>query len=190
MKRVSGQTLDQAWPRLSSSQRIQIADDIARYCATLATKTASLFETVSGCGVNESRLSQYDHPSLPTWFRSIIGPFSLDAMVAYMKRIFTQPPPDIDAPFQFYHADLGPTNIMISGDGSVVTAIIDWESGAYYPRFWIATKPIASSVYWLECPTDDPKLWGKLLGEALKANDFQPSDKIWLSWYSAIKLPS
>lgn len=189
-KRVSGQTLEQAWPRLSSSQRIQIAEDIARYCATLATKTSSLFETVSGCGVRESRLSQQNHPSLPSWFRSAIGPFSLDAMVAHMKRISTQPPPDIDAPFYFYHADLGPTNIMISGDGSVVTAIIDWESGAYYPRFWIATKPIASSAYWLECPTDDPRLWGKLLGEALKANGFQPSDKIWLSWVSAIKLPS
>ena len=55
MKRVSGQTLEQAWPRLSSSQRIQIADDIARYCVILAKNTSSLFESANGGSVFESR---------------------------------------------------------------------------------------------------------------------------------------
>lgn len=53
-----------------------------------------------------------------------------------MKRASTEPPPDIDALFHFYHADLdlGPTNIMVSADDGVITAIIDWELAAYHPR--------------------------------------------------------
>ena len=189
MKRVSGQTLEQAWPRLSSSQRIQIADDIARYCVILAKNTSSMFKSVSGGGVYESRLMDDPPPSHPTWLPMTVSPFSSKALIAYMKKISTQPPPDIDNTFHFYHADLGPTNIMISSDGSVVTAIIDWESGAYYPRFWIATKPAASSVYWLECNTDEPKLWGELLTKGLQANNFKSLDTIWLSWILAIKSP-
>ena len=189
MKRVSGQTLEQAWPRLSSSQRIQIADDIARYCVILAKNTSSLFESANGGSVFESRLMDDPPPSHPTWLPRTVGPFSSKALAAFMKRISTQPPPEIGDTFHFYHADLGPKNIMISADGSVVTAIIDWESGAYYPRFWIATKPAASCVYWLDCPTDNPKLWSELLTEALKANDFKPLDTIWRSWILARKSP-
>lgn len=99
-----------------------------------------------------------------------------------MKSASTESPPDIDALFHFYHADLGPTNIMISGDEGIITAIIDWESAAYYPRFWITTKPVVSSVYWLDCATDEPRLWSELLGKALEVEGFKSSDK-WLPWF-------
>lgn len=42
MKRVSGRTLQQAWPELSSGNRIQIADEIAGYCNTLAIENIIL----------------------------------------------------------------------------------------------------------------------------------------------------
>lgn len=66
-KRVSGRTLQQAWPELSSGNRLQIADDIARYCNTLAMKTSSLYETATGCGVDEERLMDDPPESHPTW---------------------------------------------------------------------------------------------------------------------------
>lgn len=183
VKRVSGQTLEQAWPRLSSSQRIQISDDVARYCVVLGTKTSSLFETANGCGIQEPRLMDHGSPSHPTWLPRMLGPFSSEALQAYMKDISTEPHPDIDDLFHFCHADLEPTNIMISEDGSVVTAIIDWESAAYYPRFWIATKPAVSSVYWVEGTTDEPKLWGELLSGALRANGYESSETIFRPWF-------
>lgn len=102
-RRVSGQILEQAWPRLSPSQRIQIADDIARYYDTLATKTSSLFETVTGCGVHEPRLMEDAQPSHPTWLPRTMGPFPSEAVLTYMKRISTEPLPNIDALFHFYH---------------------------------------------------------------------------------------
>lgn len=202
IKRVSGQTLQQAWPRLKLRQRKQIANDIAQYCDILATKTSSLFETATGCGVYEPRLMENPPESHPTWLPYTMGPFSSEAIFAYMTKISTKPSPKIDALFYFYHADLGPTNIMISEEGSLVTGIIDWESGAYYPRFYIVTKPAISSAYYLNRPTeqqevltnekeeyekegitDDEKLWGRLLSEALKAKGLGSPDETFLPWF-------
>ena len=53
---------------------------------------------------------------------------------------------DAGTNFHFYHADLGPTNIMVSGDGNV-TGILDLESAAFYP---IGTKPKMSYGFILE----------------------------------------
>ncbi|KAH7304474.1 hypothetical protein B0I35DRAFT_445304 [Stachybotrys elegans] len=95
-------------------------------------------------------------------------------------------PPDINLPFHFYHADLGPTNIMVSEDGNHVTGIIDWESAAYYPQFWIATKPVYAGAFWLECETDEPKLWGQLLGQALDAFNYRQADTTFRRWSKSI----
>lgn len=153
----------------------------------LLQKTSSLFQTVTGCGAHEPRLMEDAPRSHPTWLARTMGPFSSEAVLTYMKRISTDPLPNIDALFHFYHADLGPMNIMISEKGSVVTGIIGWESGAYYPRFWIATKPAVSSVYWLEPDTDQPELWGQLLlTEALKVKGFESSDTIFRPWLFGI----
>lgn len=54
-KRVSGETLDQAWPWLDKIKGERIANEIARYCAILATKTSCLFQTATGCRVFEPR---------------------------------------------------------------------------------------------------------------------------------------
>lgn len=103
-----------------------------------------------------------------------------------MANISTEPPPAIDPPFHFYHADLGPTDIMISEDGNLVTGIIDWESAAYYPRFWVATKPGYAGAFWLECETDDPKLWGQLLGQALDASGYKALDTTFRRWSKSV----
>ncbi|POR32989.1 Uncharacterized protein TPAR_06804, partial [Tolypocladium paradoxum] len=136
---------------LALPQRTRIACDIARFYVLLAANALPRFETVTRCGVYESRLMKSAHPSHPTWLPRILGPFSLEAIRAYMANISTKPPPDIKPPFRFYHADLGPTNIMISEDGNLITRR---ESAAYYPQFLVATKPVYAGVFWLECETD------------------------------------
>lgn len=183
-KRVSGRTLQQAWPELSSSNRIQIADDIARYCNTLAMKTSSLYETATGCGVNEERLMEYTPDSHPSYLPRTMGPFTSQAILAHMRRGSIEPPPNIDtdALFHFYNPYLGPVDIMISEEGGHVTGIINWEAGAYFPRFYIATKPAVSWSFWLRCPTDDRALWGQLLSKALQTKGFESSDTIFTAW--------
>ena len=181
-KRVRGQTLERAWPQLSLAQRIQLATDVARFCTLLAANTSPRFETVSGCGVYEPRLMGDADPIHPTFRPRLLGPFTFDAMRAYMTTASANRPPELDQSFHLYHEDLRPTNIMISGDGNSVTGIIDWESAAYYPRFWVATKPVFAGAFWLECETDEPKLGGQLLGRELDANGFKEQEAIFREW--------
>jgi aminoglycoside phosphotransferase (APT) family kinase protein len=185
-KRVGGQTLERAWPQLSLPQRTQIANGIAQFCDTLAANTSSRFETVTGCGVHEPRLMESAPQSHPTWKPRTLGPLSQEAMRAYLTKISTEPAPDIDPQFHFYHADLGPTNIMVSEDGDRVTGIIDWESAAYYPRFWVATKPVTAGAFHLECETDEPKLWGQLLGQAIADKGYKRLDAAFRRWNNSV----
>ena len=57
-KRVEGQALERAWPQLPPLRRIRIADEVSRFCVTLAANTSPRFEIVTGCGVHEPRLME------------------------------------------------------------------------------------------------------------------------------------
>ncbi|KAK4034510.1 hypothetical protein C8A01DRAFT_49133 [Parachaetomium inaequale] len=158
-KRVEGQTLEQAWPWLSSPQRIRVADDVGRVCAIPAANTSSRFETVTGRSVHEPRPIDDAPKPHPTWKPRLFGPLSQERCLLTLG-------------FTFYHADLGPTNVLVSDDGDRATGIIEWESGAYYPRFYVASKP-ASGAFGLECETEDPERWGQLLAEALQRHGYK-----------------
>ena len=170
-KRVEGQILNDVWPRLSSLQRTEIANYIARVCVTLAANTSSRLETITGCGIYEPYLLENAPKSHPTWKPRLLGPFqSPEALHACMAEASSQPPPAIDPTFHFYHADLGPTNTMASEDGRV-TGIIDWESAAFYPRFFLATKPSISGGFNLGRRGDKNRgLWADLLTKAIEAH--------------------
>ena len=105
MKRVEGQILDKAWPKLSTLQRTQIADDVARFCVTLAANTSTRFETVTRLPVSNERWLMDETPaSHLTWHPRFLGPLSQEAMQTYLTKISTAPPPAIDPDFHFYHA--------------------------------------------------------------------------------------
>lgn len=114
-------------------------------------------------GLQTSAVGPRSIISLPTRIPRSIGTFSSNPHVAHLKRASTEPSPEIDPLFRFHHADLGPTKIMIADDGNVVTIMMDWESGAYYPRFCITAKPVVSSLYWLDSfrPIYGVSSWGK-----------------------------
>ncbi len=183
MKRVEGEILQKAWPKLSQSQREQIADDVGRFCVALAANTSTRYETVTGLPVpNERWLMDAPPESHLTWHPWFLGPLSQEGLQDYLTKMSTQPPPTIDADFHFYHADMGPTNIMVSHGR--LSAIIDWESAAYYPRFWLATKPLVSWAFGLECERgEDPRMWENLLVRALgEKGGFRPQDQVYRSW--------
>jgi len=81
----------------------------------------------------------------PSWKPNIFGPYSQsDIRCLFSKSgLF-----DNYTKFYFYHADLGPSNIIVKEDGSIV-GIIDWESAAFYPMFWLGTKPLVSAGFLL-----------------------------------------
>lgn len=108
-----------------------------------------------------------------------------------MHTISSEPPPDLDESFYFYYPDLGPTNILVSDDGNSVAAIIDWEVAAYFPRFWVATRPDSNWAFRLESTTDAEKSgWAKLLVRALETREFRSLKTVYLEWHKAQKRAS
>lgn len=139
MKRVHARTLNAAWPTLSSGQRQNIATKMAEYCATLAEKTSTKYESADGLGVFEYWLMGHAPASNPTWLPMTLGPLSGPELKKYMSNISNKSVPHFENTLLFYHCDLGPTNILVSDDGDSVAAVIDWEAAAYFPSFWVAT---------------------------------------------------
>ncbi|KAF1959786.1 hypothetical protein CC80DRAFT_489872 [Byssothecium circinans] len=187
MRRVHGRTLNQAWPDLSDSQRLNIANELAQHCSVLALQTSSRYETASGHGVLEYWLMGSPPASNPTWLPMVLGPFTGTQMKSYMSQISTKPVPEFDEQLPFYHPDLGPTNILVSDDGKSLTAIIDWEAAAYFPSFWVATRPATNWAFRLSEPNTDTvkNAWSSLFVKALEGKGFKCSDKVYTEWSSA-----
>ena len=66
-------------------------------------------------------------------------------------------------------------------DGEI-NGILDWESAAYYPRFWIATKPRLSAGFYLQKDRADRKAWSNMLGEMLEAKGFPEDIDGYYNW--------
>jgi len=176
LKRVRGQTLQDAWPQLSPPQTSQIASQVAQYCSELAGITSVTFESATGRGVLEPYLTAAasEPPSHPSWKPRPLGPFSLEDLNSYLLRQSITHYPAIGLSLHFYHADLGPGNIMVSDEGNI-EGILDWESAGFYPRWWIASKPMLSAGFYLNS-TEGTKwdAWRDLLGSMLKKEGFEP----------------
>lgn len=64
---------------------------------------------------------------------------------------------------------------MVSQEGNV-EGILDWESAGFYPRFWIASKPMLSAGFYLNSRGEAKReAWRDLLGSMLKNEGFEPA---------------
>jgi hypothetical protein len=183
LKSVEGQRLDWVWETLSTDQRMQIASTVAQFCKILASSTSGTLETVDRKGVVEQFLTARPPESEPSWKPQFLGPYSPDQLQAYL----------LESPvaektrglFYFYHADLGPENLMVAEDGNIA-GVIDWESAAFYPRFWLGTKPLVSAGFLLQGVGEERKAWAKLLASELENKGFAPDMKKYEAWKRAI----
>ncbi|KAK4040838.1 kinase-like domain-containing protein [Parachaetomium inaequale] len=134
LRRVPGRTLRDSWADLSSSSRDHILATVVDFCVSMAAQTAPCMQSATGGPIDEPYLS----PDSPRPF----GPLTVQQCAAYFSATSTEAAPDVGAALHFYHADLGPSNIMVSA--GAVTGILDWEGTGFFPRFWISTKPSVS----------------------------------------------
>ena len=165
IKPVSGQTLQKKRPSLSSDQRRNSATQVARYCQILAKETSNNIESATGCGIRDPFLLPTPSWNTPSWKSVPPARLTKEAAQCYFH------PMNAGDTFHFFHADLNPTNVMVANDGGV-TGILDWESAAFYPRFWISTKPKMSYGFILEDVDGDRWGWSNLLSDALQGIGF------------------
>ncbi|KAI9743915.1 MAG: hypothetical protein M1818_002649 [Claussenomyces sp. TS43310] len=180
LRRIRGQTLDNEWSRLAPNQRLQIASKIVEYCRKLASISSCRFESAAGRAVVEPFLHSMADVSHPSWIPRPIGPFSSTALAFHLSAVAPECDLDVGSLFYFYHADLGPTNIIVLD--STVVGILDWESAAYYPKFWIATKARLSAGFYLQNDRTDRKAWSCILGQMLEANGFPQNVDGYYKW--------
>lgn len=187
LRRVQGQTLAKAWASLTSSQRDHIAATVAQYCCDLAEATSENLQSATGCGVLEPFLNVRAVASHPSWKPRLLGPLSRAVTEKYFRRISTQPSAPVGDRFHFYHADLNPLNVLVSDDGTTVSAILDWESAGFYPKFWISLKPYRSGGFNLDAPGDSRYEWTDLLESKLSDLGFVLDHTI-VKWQKTLDL--
>jgi len=133
LKRVEGITLRDAWETMSAAQQDSILNEVVHMCDTLATVTSDRLQNVYGGPALEPYLAHSNNDSLE--------PLNVFESKRYFFREDLDNP-EIGERFYLYHPDLGPGNIIVRDQK--LSAIIDWESAGFYPRFWISTKPSVS----------------------------------------------
>jgi len=180
LEALKGQTLDHAWKTLSTNQRTQVADTVAQYCKELACGTSERLMTEKGSSLQDQFLTRHPPDAEPSWKPWTLGPYSSHQLEDYLSESLEG---QFDL-FYFYHADLGPSNIILSGDGSIV-GILDWESAAYYPKFWLGTKPLVSAGFFLQ-GTGERRAWATLLVESLEREGFPTDMQLYRKWAKAI----
>ncbi|KAL2817143.1 hypothetical protein BJX63DRAFT_429862 [Aspergillus granulosus] len=183
LRRIQGSTLQHAWSSLTIDQRSTLADTVAQYCFDLTRATSNRLESATGCGILEPFLNVRAKESHPSWKPQLLGPMSTESFVRYLQRISDFQPPPVNE-FYFYHADLSPTNILVSDSGTVL-GILDWESAGYYPKFWLPLKPYMSCGFLLNAEV--PRYaWADALIEKLSEKGFALNLEH-ISWYKSLK---
>ncbi|KAE9989986.1 hypothetical protein EG327_001998 [Venturia inaequalis] len=170
---VKGKTLAESWHLLSSKQRTTIARTVASFCTLLAQNSESSLQSVAGRSIYEPHLTKSPYQSRPSWMLCPLGPFKPHELAQYLGESQLATLPVIPDTFYFYHADLGPTNIIISKEGHI-EGVLDWESAGFFPKFWIATKPLISAGFNLPQESDaDRYAWANMFSAALEVEGFE-----------------
>lgn len=165
-ERIPGQSLDDAWSTLSTDQVQKIAEDVAAHAITMAQSRSGKLQKITGYGViDEDQL--FNPPpfkTTPSWKPTVRPIFTPQTVTAHLLDLFGEGFPDVGEYFYFYHSTMDPRSVFVSVSGPEkedvqVTAIINWDAAAYFPRWWIALKPQASFGFILGLGHKEEERW-------------------------------
>ncbi|CAG8391192.1 unnamed protein product [Penicillium salamii] len=170
LSRVQGRTLGDAWPTLDEKWRHHYMKTIVDVCKFLEKWKSDIPCGVHGNNALEPLLIKY-------CAEEDYSPGNLQRGCESMGMDCSK--------FVFYHADLGPGNIIVENipkTGSV--GIIDWELAGYFPKGWIRTKfRISRGLNLPDTATDNPTEWRAGVQELLGEHGFEHYTSQWVSWW-------
>ncbi|KAF5376427.1 hypothetical protein D9615_008632 [Tricholomella constricta] len=169
MTRIPGVTLHSRWPTMSISQKESV-------CSTLNTMLSELHNIPWTPGIPLGTLippytckdtRQYVRTGGPIYNEFEFNDFLLctphirisSSYLKWLRSCLRD-----DHRIVLSHGDLNPKNIILQDDqsgGVVVSGIIDWEMGGWYPEYWDALKALNVKG------TDDESDWWCCLPERL-----------------------
>ena len=167
--RLPGRTLDQAWPSLNESWRYHYVNAIVNICKEMAHW-------------KRDQLGGVDGQDVPEYYLQSCGTDDFSSIQAVCEEI------GMDcSSFVFFHADLGPTNIIVEDvprNGKL--AIIDFEIAGFLPKGWIRTKfRVSSGMDLSTLATDNPTWWRSEVLKALGADGFEDHSGSYMEWLSS-----
>lgn len=179
MTRCAGRTLQESWLTLDKSTHKKIAEEIATICLRLAGLESLDFRSPTSCGVFEPLLDKSPGEAI-----NVVGPFSATEFDRYISGTVTYPEfmKMQNKKFVFYHPDLNPRNILVSGRGRV-TGVIDWDGAGFYPRYYVAAKT-AGHGFMLDSDTGrgDVHAWQRVFARELERVGFEFRNEFW-EWH-------
>jgi len=137
MEECPGVPLETVIGGISPTEFDHIANQLLVIIDEMRSYTSKTIGSVTG-GPYDNRFMSFPwhpphaFPSIKEYLNHYRGMFLEFCGPEFAKELFSHFP--TDSQVHFTHGDLLPQNILV--DGSKVTAIIDWETAVYYPKFW------------------------------------------------------
>ncbi|RDL37567.1 uncharacterized protein BP5553_05000 [Venustampulla echinocandica] len=186
-RRVAGTRYNEAWPRLTIIQRLQVAHEVAGHFKELAKHESDYVETVSG-GAIAGQYSLRIRETLPAWKPRIESRVSQEDHFEYLKRQDEGIEPlDADDPFVLQHVDCGPKHFFVTIptdplEAPKVTAIMYWEGAGYLPKWRVATEPRLNRNFAIYTP---PILQDSTIVYPTPPKDF--ADWMWMLSHACVR---
>ncbi|GES61684.1 kinase-like protein [Aspergillus terreus] len=167
-ERIKGQTLEQAWPALSQSQKTAIADQVVQVRQKLRSLSSNSIRTVDHGPCYLGLLFSDRAPHGP--FDSDLELWNAISLMLHNPPIRSFPHRALEnlkkhmpkcEPYVLTHCDLNLGNLIVR-DGALV-GILDWEFAAYYPIWY---EYVSASWGW----TEEDAEWKTLLQECMEAH--------------------
>lgn len=184
MKRIPGEPLSKAWPKLSTVEKENIARQTAEYLLQLRKLQSNKIQALGDRPIYSNFLFHDSESERPH------GPLaSDDELWADMEQGLNETvPPDARmrlrkcmppaAPYTFTHGDLTNVNIMV--ENGRLTGIIDWEMSGYFPVWW---EYVCTSVP----DSEEDREWKTLLRKYMP--DHSAAREFWLDYYYLCRDP-
>ena len=192
-RRVPGERLDLVWPKLSSTQKIGLAKEVAQHAKALSQYTSSFIEMVEGKPITDQGAlhSWRMKKTWPSW-KPIVHPrHTRETFMKFLLDTSGVEAPDTGDQFFLYHPDMNPVNLFVhppsnTNEEARLASIIDWEHAAYFPRYWIATMPHVLPTF-AENFRPNENAWGHHLYVELEKLGFE-SEGEWYNNYADSQL--
>ncbi|TVY76077.1 hypothetical protein LSUE1_G005430 [Lachnellula suecica] len=168
---IPGQTLGKAWPSLSKERQQYYVKVVADICQSMAEWKGDEIGGVDGKNLPENYLTEPDD-------KPKRGP--IDYSHKMLEKSCSVGLGMDCSSFVFYHADLGPGNIIVDDER---VGIIDWEIAGYVPRGWIRTKfALSPGMDLPDESTDDIHEFRREVWKLLGAMGFESYHEAWGAW--------
>ncbi|ESK95592.1 hypothetical protein Moror_12666 [Moniliophthora roreri MCA 2997] len=146
MEERPGQSLDNVIDSISHAQLDHVADQLSDMLNRMSKITSSWLGIADGSPYRNMFFPYYLQPERPfknveDFINAFCQIFRIHLTEPYIESILADLPRD--APITFTHADLLPKNIIV--DGTMITGIIDWGTGGFYPFYREHSPPPTST---------------------------------------------